>query len=218
MKQLRCIVSISLLLAVLTSCDFPSDPPLITADNSDTPTIMPNLIRDLLPLAEGVQWIYIVTPRSRPAQLPVSVSPRELSFNGEKYYYLRYGTVMGPSGPMNAFPSFLRNDSTGLEFYLPVDPRDTLSIGRTPKHVFTLPYPARPGGWNIAPKTEYAVRLTHVDTLINVYNTSIQLRCHRYEVGRNSLVLTTFYIVPGVCILRIEDDDMVFHTVAWQID
>ena len=217
MTTLHRILPLCLLLMAMTSCDFPSDPPLITGDDSGTPIITPNAPRVLLPLAEGMQWIYIVTPRNRPAQLPISVSPRALTFQGEKYYYLRYGSMMGPTGPMNAFPSFLKNDTTGLAFYLPVDPRDTLSISRTPTHIFTLPYPARPGGWIPATKTGYNVRLTHVDTLISVYNTNIQLPCHRYEVGRNARMTSVFYIVPGVCILRVEDDDIEFHTVAWRI-
>ncbi len=217
MKALFNIAALLVFAALLTSCDFPSDPPLRATDTPDTPGDGPVDAGELLPLKTGNQWIYLIKPRSRPASSPIAVSARRLTFEGEEYYYLRYGPMLGPAGPKNAFPSLLANDSTGLHFYLPVNPNDTLRLTRTPTPVFHLPYPARPGQWQQMSYSEYSVRLTNVDTLVTVYDASMQLPCHRYEVAHSNRLLQVYYIVPGVCILRVDTDDIEFHTIAWRL-
>jgi hypothetical protein len=217
MKALFNIMALLVLAALLTSCDFPSDPPLRASDVPDIPGETPADPGELLPLKSGNTWVYVARTRMRPDSNPIGTIARKLTFEDRDYYYLRYGPAMGPAGPMNAFPSLLANDSTGLHFYFPVNPNDTLRLTRTPTPVFYLPYPARPGPWQRMPDSEHTVRLTATDTLVDVHDGSMQLPCHRYEVARSNRLLQVYYIVPGVCILRIETDDIEFHTIAWRL-
>lgn len=217
MKTLIPIAMLLLTAAVLTSCDFPSDPPLRATDVPDTPGDTPADPGELLPLKTGNQWIYQVKARMRPGSNPITTVARKLTFDNSDYYLLRYGPVMGPAGGMHAFPSLLANDSTGLQFFMPVRPEDTLRLTRTPVPLFRLPYPARPGPWQRTISSGYSVRLTHTDTLISLYDGNMQLPCHRYEVARNNRLAQVFYIVPGICILRVETDDFEFHTVGWRL-
>ncbi|MDT8324902.1 MAG: hypothetical protein RRA94_12380 [Bacteroidota bacterium] len=217
MKSFTITVPVLILAALLASCDFPSDPPLRTTDVPDTPDTPPVQSGELLPLKSGNQWIYIAKGRMRPGTSPIATTARKLTFREQDYYYLRYGPVMGPAGGMNAFPPLLANDSTGLRFYLPVDPEDTLRLTRTPVPLFHLPYPARPGAWTRMSYSDYSVRLTNRDTLVDLHDGSMQLPCHRYEVARSNRPAQVFYIVPGVCILRVEVDEIEFHTIGWRL-
>jgi hypothetical protein len=207
------------LLLLLQQCDFPSDPPIKSGDDPViTPPANPSGPAELLPLNEGNAWAYLVKPRVRPESSPIWVTPRKLEYRGETYFHLLYGIGgMGPSGFIQAFPSLLRSDSTGLHFYLPMGPNDTLSISHEPKHLFTLPYPALPGTITSSGTSQYSVTLTHIDTLMTIHASSIMLPCHRYEVSQNQRLTTVFYIVPGICFLRIEDDEALFLTIGWRL-
>ncbi len=217
MRIFHIIAPLLLLLALAAACDFPSDPPLIGERDPDTPGTDPGMTRELLPLKEGNQWFYVFKFRMRPGTNAATAIMRKLVFQGHDYYFLRYGTVMGPGGETSAFPVLLANDSTGLSFFQPADPRDTLRLSRAPVRLFHFPYPARPGGWKTTGASEFSVRLTHVDTVMTVLNSNVQLPCNRYEVARRNKMTQVFYIAPGICILRIEGADIDFHTVGWQL-
>ena len=217
MRAIRSIAPLLLLLILAVACDFPSDPPLISGDNPDTPGTDPKTSKELLPLKEGNQWFYVYKVKMRPGTNTVSATMRTLLFQGREYHFLRYRSIMGPVGETNAFPVLLAHDSTGLSFSQPADPRDTLRLSRAPILLFHFPYPARPGGWKSTGASDFSVRLTHVDTLMTVFNSNVQLRCNRYEVARRNSITQVFYIVPGICILRIEGEDVDFHTVGWQL-
>lgn len=204
---------------VLVRCDFPADPPLKSI-TEDPPIVEPADSTDvLLPLHAGVHWIYIAENPPRPPGMPRHVAPRELRYEGRSYFYVPYFSSPGaPGGVHVAFPVLLRNDSTGLGFYQPVRDEDTTSISVRPKYMFTLPYPGRVGRTYPQRNPEYSVRLTHRDTLISYYSQpTMTLPCNRYELWRGPRLTTVFYIVPGLCILRIEDEDRLFHTVGWSI-
>ncbi len=199
-------------------CDFPSDPPLKSVI-TEPPIVEPTDSTEvLLPLNAHVHWVYIFENPPRPPSPPRYVIPRALSFESNRYFYVPYFSPAGtPGGPHVAFPVLLRNDSLGLSFYQPVRDDDTTTITLRPKFMFTLPYPGRVGKTYPQRNPEFAVRLTHKDTLISMYGQPVSLPCRRYELWRGPRLATVFYIVPGLCILRIEDDDRLFHTVGWSI-
>ncbi|MFZ1731787.1 MAG: hypothetical protein WBQ23_15925 [Bacteroidota bacterium] len=211
-------VLMSMAVFVFTMCDFPSDPPLKSV-TTDPPAVTPtDSTGVLLPLRKRVQWVYLVEVPMRPPSSPRLVSPRELEFDGGVFYYVPYIVAMGgPGGLQAAFPVLLRNDSLGLSFYQPVRAEDTTTITLRPKFMFTLPYPARVGRTYSGRNPEYSVRLTNMDTLITMYSHPVSLPCHRYEVWHGPRLVTVLYIVPGLCILRIEDEDRLFHTIGWSI-
>lgn len=212
------IIAMILLLTAASACDFPSDPPLKSGDDVVVPPPDQEPRKQLLPLREGNTWVFVAVPRSGAPTDPLLVSPRKLALQGEIFFYLRYGLLRGgPAGPEFAFPPLLQNDSTGLGFYLPLAPDDTLVLRRSPRHIFSLPYPARPGTVVEAANGEYTVKLTHTDTLLTHYSANITLPCHRYEVLRKPRHLSVFYVVPGNCILRVDTDGAVYHTVAWRL-
>ncbi len=208
----------AMVLLLLARCDFPSDPPLLS-DGSDPPVVEPtDSTSVLLPLYRKVQWVYIAEVPVRPPSPPRLVSPRRLEFEGSRFYYVPYGVSMGgPGGMKVAFPVLLRNESNGLSFYQPVRAEDTTKISFRPKPMFTLPFPGHVGRSYQGRNREYSVILTHRDTLITMYSHPVSLPCLRYEVWRGLRLETVFYIVQGLCILRIEDDDRVFHTIGWSI-
>ncbi|MBE0644689.1 MAG: hypothetical protein IH600_11465 [Bacteroidetes bacterium] len=203
---------------LLVRCDFPSDPPL-KSSTTDPPAVEPtDSTGVLLPLSRHIQWVYLFEAPPRPVSAPRIVSPRELDFEGSHFYYVPYTSTMGGPGSLRvAFPVLLRNDSLGLSFYQPVRAEDTLSISLRPKFMFTLPYPAREGKMYTGRNPEFSVRMTNKDTLVTMYNHPVSLPCHRYEVWRGARVITVLYVVPGLCILRVEEDDMVYHTIGWSI-
>jgi hypothetical protein len=209
----------SLTIILFARCDFPSDPPL-KSNTADPPAIEPtDSTGVLIPLHRRVHWTYLVEVPMRPPSPPRIVSPRELEFEGSTFFYVPYAVAMGgPAAIQVAFPVLLRNDSLGLSFYQPMRSEDTIGITLRPKYMFTLPYPARVGRIYSGRNPEYSVRLTHKDTLITMYSHPVSLPCHRYEVWRGPRLTKVFYIVPGLCILRIEDEDrLLFHTISWSI-
>lgn len=208
-----------LLLALLvTRCDFPADPPL-RQDPVEPPAVEPNdSVGVLLPLHRRTEWIYAVEVPPRPLSLPRIVSPRHLGYEGVTYFFVPYlASQGGPGGTDPAFPMLLRNDSVGLSFYQPVRIEDTAGISVRPKFMFTLPYPAHLGQLYAGRNPEFTVRLTHRDTLVTMINHPVSLPCHRYEIWRGPRRQSVMYVVPGLCILRIEDEERTFHTLSWRI-
>ncbi len=205
-------------IALLVRCDFPSDPPLKTTATDPNTGDPRDSTSVLLPLRRGVQWLYVFEAPPRPPSAPRLITPRELSFEDTRFFYVPYSSTMGgPGGMRVAFPVLLRNDSVGLSFYQPVRAEDTIAIGVRPKFMFTLPFPGRIGQRYSGRNPEYTVRLTNKDTLITMYNHPVSLPCHRYEVWSGPKVVSVLYVVPGLCILRIEDQDTLYHTLGWSI-
>jgi hypothetical protein len=216
----RVIISAAIVaVAILTvRCDFPSDPPLKSA-YVEPPAVEPtDSTGVLLPLRRGVEWVYAYEVPQRPLSPARTISPRPLEFDRLAYFYVPYIAFMtGPGGLEPAFPLLLRNDTLGLSFYQPIRMEDTSGISVRPKFMFTLPYPAHLGRVYRGRNPEFSVRATHRDTLITMLNHPVSLPCHRYEVWKGPRIITVLYVVPGLCILRIEDDERTFHTLSWHI-
>lgn len=197
-------------------CDFPSDPPL----KIDNPVVPPVNVIDtasvLLPLRQGAGWVYYAVPRFGP---PVSyityATPEELN-GGTFYRVVYYHTLMGPTRVVQGFPVLLRNQSQGLAFYSYYSAGDTTASSRPPRPQFILPYPAKADtSWiDTGFNTEYLVRVAVKDTSVADY-TGLLHRVYRYEVLEKGKETTTLYIIPGKAILKVEQKDMMFHTVAW---
>ncbi|MBN1449045.1 MAG: hypothetical protein JXA28_14030 [Bacteroidetes bacterium] len=219
MMRIRHIVLIPLLLLIVGACDFPSDPPLKNRDDPGTPPVIPTTPVDLLPLKARDRWVYVADPFFLPSRSPVSAVAREMMFEDTTYYFLRYSFIpAGQSEERDVFPPLLRNDSTGLWFYSLADPADTLELTGAPVHEYTLPYPALPGTTLTTPDSLYHVRVTAVDTLVNMRSfSSIMLPCIRYDVESRRYPTTVLYVFPGVCILRLENRFGIVHTVAWYL-
>ena len=218
--RIRFSMILILPVILLAQCDFPADPPLKAGtDPVVNPPVKPELPENLVPLHSSNAWLIRVKPWSKPERQPVWVRPRALPFDGRTYYHLFYGIAeQGPTGNLQAFPPILRSDSSGLHFYLPRDPSDTISLSREPVYAYSLPYPAAPKGFVGNPYTSYDVRLTHLDTVLTVEGTNMTFACRRYEVWRTARLRTVFYIVPGLCFLRVvDDDDGIYQTLGWNV-
>lgn len=210
------LVACAILFAV--GCDFPSDPPL--KDTTVVPPVVEpaDTLAPLLPLHRGVEWVYQYEQTGRPPSMPRIAVPRPLEYDGVLFQYVPYAAYTGGPGGMEvAFPVLLRNDSLGLAFHQPERMEDTSGITIRPKYIFTLPYPAKIGRFYDGQNPEHRVRLTHRDTLVTMFNLPVSLPCHRYEVWKGPRLSSVLYIVPGLCILRIEDERRVFHTISWKI-
>lgn len=199
----------------MLSCDFPSDPPLKNDSMEVTP--LPDEVdstKTLLPLKGNESWTFFSAQQGRPSP-PRTVSLRFLEKDGEKFAFVPY-LHFPPMGPAEvAFPALLRNDTLGLSFYQPYQSEDTIRLQRFPKHIFTLPFPARRGTqWKHA---DYRVFCTHTDTLLNVWGTGVQLPTYRYEVWRGPMWLSTLYVVRNVAVLRVETYDVNYHTFSWRL-
>lgn len=206
---------LALLLAMLaSSCDFPADPPLKSTDGTINPPVA-DTVKSLLPLTGTEAWTYLVDPRGRPFTQPKTVTPRLLERDGQKFYFLPYLHNHGSGITSFAFPTLLRNDTLGLGFYQPFSPDDTLRLSRMPRHMFTLPYPARKG--TISRFGDFKVMCTHTDTLMYIISTFIQIPTHRYEIWRQNNPQSVIYAIPGVALLRIDIEDLAFHSVGWRI-
>lgn len=206
---------------VLTQCDFPADPPLKPGGGQpQKPPVKPQDPGQLIPLHEDNAWLIRIKPWTKPELNPVWVRPRALPFERRMYYHLFYGLRKpGPSGNLQAFPSILRSDTSGLHFYIPRDPGDTLRLSREPVYMYSLPYPDAPTGFISNPYTSYDVRLTHLDTMMTIDGSSATFACRRYEIWRNARLRTVFYVVPGLCFLRVvDDDDGIYQTLGWNLN
>lgn len=205
-------------LLLLTNCDFPADPPL-RGPEVDPPAVLPtDSTKVLLPLRNGLRWVYVFElPRN--VSLPRAVTARLLEIGELQFSYVPYIAIsQAPVSRQPAFPPLLSNDSLGLSFYAPVHVEDTNRLSVPPTYMYTLPYPARSGHMHeMGRNKDYTVRITHRDTLITMMNHPISLPCHRYEVWHRRELETVFYIVPGLCILRIERGNLVFHTIGWSL-
>jgi hypothetical protein len=203
-----------------TNCDFPTDPPL-RGPEVEPPAVLPTDSTDvLLPLHKDVRWVYMFEAPPRTVSPPRSIKPRLLEIDRLEFFYVPYiAFPQLPSLTQTAFPLLLRNDNAGLSFYAPVHIEDTSRLSVRPSYMFTLPYPARSGDMHeMRRNPEYSVRVTHRDTLVTMRNHPVSLPCHRYEVWHKRKLDTVFYIVPGLCILRIERaEGLIFHTIGWSI-
>ncbi|MBR9977320.1 MAG: hypothetical protein KFH87_04460 [Bacteroidetes bacterium] len=203
---------------LLTNCDFPADPPLRTPDTEPPAVVPTDSTGVLLPLRNDVRWVYVFE-LPRHVSLPKAVTPRLLEIEELQFSYVPYIAIShAPMMRQPAFPLLLRNDSLGLSFYKPVHVEDTNRLSVRPTYMYTLPYPARSGRmYEMGRNKDYTVRITHRDTLITMVNHPVSLPCHRYEVWRQRQLETVFYIVPGLCILRVERDNLIFHTIGWSL-
>jgi len=219
MRMLPPILLFAMLFPLLSGCDFPSDPPLRGADDDVNPPSDPVQHGDLLPLKPRHRWIYVADPYFRPSLNPESAVARELVYEADTFYYLPYAFIpTGEDAPVAAFPPLLRNDSTGLQFYDPGVPGDTLRLRTKPVHRFTLPHPARLGTNMVFADQTVRVQVTAVDTLVSMRSfSSILLPCTRYQVTGRGRSPTTFYVLPGICLLRIETEYGVYHTISWYL-
>ena len=210
-------LSVALLLAVLAaSCDFPQDPPL-RIDDPGMNRIVQDIdsARSVIPLQAGNKWMYIAVPVQFNPQAAMFATATELTWNTQVYYDLRYGFYLkSPVSTTFAFPILLKKTSVGLSFYERSGPIDTLLI-RQPRLAFSLPYPARTGTTWSDPSTDYTVQVVAKDTLIRAYNSNEMFRCYRYSVERHRKHLCDIYVIPGSAFLRVEYDDISFHTTGW---
>lgn len=210
------LLSSLLVAAILTGCDFPSDPPL----KPDTPVVPPvstiDTAKALLPLRPGAGWVYYAVPRfGPPVSYITTITPEDL--NGGTWYRVVYThTLMGPTRVVMGFPVLLRNLPQGLGFYSYFSPGDTTATSRPPRAQFVLPYPAKVDSvWNDTNfNNEYTVRVVAKDTTVADYS-GLTHKVYRYEIVEKGKDRTTMYVIPGKAIMRIEQQDVTFQTVAW---
>ena len=203
-----------IVIFLASSCDFPADPPLKVIDETINPPVA-DTAKVLLPLTGAEFWTYVVDPPNRPMSLPRTVSPRRLDREKESFFFLPNIHTPGGSQTIFAFPSLLRNDTLGLGFYLALHPDDTTNLSRIPKHLFTLPYPVRKG--TVRRFGDYKVMCTHTDTLMTILYSNLQLPAHRYEIWRGTMPVSRIYAIPGVALLRIDIEELTFHTFGWRL-
>ena len=211
-----CIVSISTLVLLLGGCDFPSDPPVRT---HVAPVVVPSMIdtsKVLLPLAKGISWLYYGVSKNQQPQ-SYETTAFETKSNRGTFYRVTYSHNQpgAPPRPVFAFPSMLRNIPEGLAFYSLTGVMDT-SQERQVYPAFVLPYPAQTGTvWrSSSPASDYSVQVMAKDTAIVDYIGETR-RVYRYSVFDGGRDTTTFYVLPGKALLRIEHPDATFYTVAW---
>ncbi|MDH7515351.1 MAG: hypothetical protein QHI48_05730 [Bacteroidota bacterium] len=212
-------------LAVLFSClfsfngcDFPDDPPLKNGRQEPEPVVEIDSARSLLPLRTGNFWQYLVIPRDGIPQPLVLCPATETTYDGVTYYELKY-LYFCPSNyaeTIAAFPPVLRWHAGGLSFHEHLSPLDTASV-RTPRLMYTLPYPAPVGTRVENRRSEYTVVVAAKDTLIPNFNGTASYRCYRYDLSFRNRPASRIYAIPGSALLRIEKGDLVFHTTDWVV-
>lgn len=208
--------SFFVLVLLAGGCDFPSDPPIKAPDVPDVVVSTIDTSKVLLPLRKGVAWLYYGVSKN---QFPQSydASAYEIKSNKGTFYRVTYSHTPGgaPPRPVFAFPSMLRNIPEGLGFYSLNGVMDT-SATRELYPAFVLPYPSQPGTvWRSSqPGSDISVRVAAKDTAIVDYIGETR-RVYRYEVVDKGRDTTTFYVLPGKALLRVEHPEATFHTVAW---
>jgi hypothetical protein len=217
MRQFLFILAI-LGTAVFASCDFPSDPPLLPDDSGQPPDMTPDSTDVLLPLKSGNAWLYVAIPRMRPIQDPRYAMATPIMDDTVKYHEVPYVYSGTPQLPRTlAFPPVLRNTRAGLEFYDKINEEDTLRFTHSPEHRFTLPYPARRGTTWKSASGEVSVVLVSADTLVEDLNNVFSWRTYRYDVSVRNQLTTSFYIIPGTAIIRVETRNILFETISWRL-
>jgi hypothetical protein len=200
---------------LLCRCDFPEDPPLKPRVTTP-PTI--DTAHTLLPLNENVGWVYHVVVRGQQTQSYITYA-QQINMSSGSYYQVTYSySHYAPPRTMLAFPQLLKNVDSGLGFYNMSAILDPLT--EVPKFRFMLPYPSEVGvkmEWTDTSKgTPVQVEVTVVskDTTIADF-TGAKRSVYRYDVVEDRKDRTTYYVLPGKALLRIEMKDATFHTIAW---
>ncbi|GEM_PF-1382143 len=215
---IRPALILPLLAAAGLHCDFPPDPPLKDDSKPDRLEMQIDSARTLLPLRTGNIWLYTVVPKIGTPQPLLMAWAVETTYDGVVYYELKYlyYPASGVEAPMEAFPVVLRPHKGGLSFYEPLMPSDTASV-RTPRPVYTLPYPAPLGSRTEVQRSDFAVRVAAKDTVISNYKGNAQFACYRYDITHRGRRHCTIYAVPGSALIRIEYENLTFHTTDWAV-
>lgn len=214
MRRFIPIVLVLTWLGSLAGCAFPPEPPekLPGSDQPDVPEI--DKASALLPLKPGNWWVYVVEGGG-PPQGPRLVVSKQIAYEGQIYYQLRYFLDRGPI-VHEAFPLFVQNTGSGLKFFLV---QDTINIERAPRYAFTLPYPARAGLVTEEPTSGYRVAVVSKDTLVQGKPIGATYRCYRYDISLNQKHRHSFYVVPGSALVivesTIEQERYRFLTFGW---
>jgi hypothetical protein len=212
------VLPLLVFFSLLSSCDFPADPPLISNTPVDPqPVVDIDSARSVLPLRAGNKWLYVAAPLQYGQQSPTFATAAEVTWNTQVFYELRYEYALkAPVSATFAFPGLLQKTGSGLTLYERTSPTDTL-LTRPPRLSFTLPYPAQKGATWSDPKSDYSVLVAAKDTLIRAYNTTQYFHCYRYDVFYEHRKRCSIFAVPGSAFLRIEYSDISFHTIGWWV-
>jgi hypothetical protein len=197
---------------LLCRCDFPEDPPL-KSRTTTPPTIDTALT--LLPLTENVGWVYHVIVRGQQTQSYITYAQQIIMPSGA-YYQVSYSySQYAPPRTWFAFPPLLKNIDGGLGFF---DMNTILDTSQTkaPKVRYMLPYPADVGmKWTDTTRgSEVEVRVVSKDTTITDFS-GAKRSVYRYDVVEDRKDRTTYFVLPGKALLRVETKDATFHTIAW---
>ncbi len=201
------------------SCDFPSDPPLkkVVPPPPPPPVFNIDSASVLLPLHPANKWSFIVVSYQSASQMASIAKILPLDWQGDTFSLLRYYYWVGGGYPTAAFPPVLQNDSLGLHMYERGSSADTVTLSRAPKIAFVLPYPSAVGTTWSSAESEYTVRVAAKDTVITGYNDFTQYRCYRYNVDHRGRPKYVIHAMPGVAIMRVDYDNLVFFTTAWEL-
>jgi hypothetical protein len=210
----------ALMVLLVSSCDFPASPPLRTGNPDIDPKQVDSFdsAQCLIPLLAGNRWQYIAIPEQH-AQQPASYAiASEVKWAGKTFYDLRYAYFMkAPVSTNYAFPALLSRSGAGISLYERFSMQDTV-LTRAPKLAFTLPYPVPAGTKWTDQDSDYDVRVVSKDTLVRMYNTVQAYRCYQYDVQHRGRDRCTIFVAPGKAFLRIEFQDITFHTVGWTLN
>ena len=197
-------------------CDFPDDPPLkapATPPVSEISRI--DSAAALLELKHGISWVYMAVPKGGVGQTYI-MNPVEFMHGGTRYMRAPYGYMETHGRFTLSLPLLMRQVDKSISFY--DFPLDTLrEPGRTPRFAFMLPYPAGVGRVTPdinGPTSGVTTKVVAKDTVITD-QTGAPRRVYRYEVQGYHNGRTVIYVLPGKALLRIEQDDVDYHTFTW---
>ena len=203
--------------AFFVSCDFPADPPLKKVEPKPPVVFNIDSASVLLPLHAANKWSYIVVSLQGPSQMASVAKIQPLDYQGDIFALLRYYYWVGGGYPTAAFPPVLQNDSLGLSMYERGSTADTVTLSKPPKLAFVLPYPSRVGDTWSSPESDYSVRVAAKDTVVTGYNDFTQYRCYRYTVDHRGRPKYVIHAMPGVAIIRVDYDNLIFFSTAWEL-
>ncbi|MBI5645909.1 MAG: hypothetical protein HY962_03180 [Ignavibacteriae bacterium] len=218
----RRLATVSVILALagllcVQGCDFPDDPPLkpIVPPVVTEPSRIDSA-QSLLELKRGISWVYMAVPRGEQPQTYV-LNPSDVTIAGTRYFRAPFGyTPDAPSRFGVTMPLLLRQVDRSIAFY--EFPLDTLrEPGRSPRYAFILPYPAQVGSRTAetnGPTGNVSVLVAAKDTVIEDH-TGAMRRVYRYDVTGYRNGKLVIYALPGKALLRIDQDDVTYHTLTW---